>query len=68
MTKTGENGEFKDSDMFLYQNNSRMIAMFKEGNLIWTDDSVAVSCKEIVKDAWVYKEAELIFDDIDYNI
>lgn len=51
-----ENGEFKDGDMFLYRNNSCMIAILKEGNLIWIDDCVAVSCKEISKDIWAYKE------------
>jgi len=53
-----ENGDFKDGDMFLYRNNSGMITMFKEGNLIWSDDCVAVSCKEILKDVWIGKEAE----------
>ncbi|PGZ95364.1 hypothetical protein COE51_20670 [Bacillus pseudomycoides] len=51
-----ENGNFKDGDMFLYQNNSNMVAMFKSGNFIWCDDRVAVSCKEISRDIWVYKE------------
>ncbi|EJR48937.1 hypothetical protein IIM_04114 [Bacillus cereus VD107] len=53
-----ENGDFKDGDMFLYRSNPGMIAMFKEGNLIWSDDRVAVSCKEILKDVWMRKEAE----------
>ncbi|MCP1126076.1 hypothetical protein NKR74_22690 [Bacillus sp. 3103sda1] len=52
-----ENGKFKDGDMFLYQNNPNMIAMFKSGSFIWCDDRVAVSCKEISRDIWVYKEA-----------
>ncbi|EEL48206.1 MULTISPECIES: hypothetical protein [Bacillus cereus group] len=52
-----ENGKFKDGDMFFYHNNPNMAVIFNAGSLIWADDRVAVSCKEILKDAWVYKEA-----------
>ncbi|PFV77223.1 hypothetical protein COL05_20810 [Bacillus sp. AFS059628] len=51
-----ENGKFKDGDMFLYQNNPRMIAILKSGNFVWSDDYVAVSCKDISKDIWYIKE------------
>ncbi|MGE7634478.1 hypothetical protein [Bacillus paramycoides] len=47
-----ENGKFKDGDMFLYQNNPRMIAMFKSGNFVWSDNYVAVDCKDLSKDLW----------------
>ncbi|GET95555.1 hypothetical protein TuanDB_46780 [Bacillus anthracis] len=42
--------------MFLYQNNPRMIAIFKSGNFVWSDDHVAVNCKDISKDIWYIRE------------
>ncbi|QUW26414.1 hypothetical protein J8Y16_25730 [Bacillus cereus] len=51
-----ENGKFKDGDMLLYQNNPRMIAIFKSGNFVWSDDNVAVNCKDISKDIWYIRE------------
>ncbi|HFK1497461.1 TPA: hypothetical protein ACGXMW_001694 [Bacillus paranthracis] len=51
-----ENGDVKGGGMFLYRSNLGMIAIFKEGNLIWNDDRVTVSCKEILKGYWIHKE------------
>ncbi|MED3354359.1 hypothetical protein P4414_04150 [Bacillus thuringiensis] len=49
-------GKFKDGELFLYQNNPNMSVTFKSGSLIWSDDYVAVSCKNILQDAWTYQE------------
>ncbi|ETT85594.1 hypothetical protein [Bacillus mycoides] len=51
-----EKGLYMDGDVFLYQNNIRMQAMFQFGDLVWFDDQVAVSCKGISRDVWTYKE------------
>ncbi|PEB86074.1 hypothetical protein COM94_16945 [Bacillus thuringiensis] len=51
-----EKGLYKDGDVFLYQNNTRMQAMFQFGDLVWRDEQVAVSCKNISRDIWTYKE------------
>ncbi|ASL62629.1 MULTISPECIES: hypothetical protein [Bacillus] len=50
------NGKYKDGDVFLYQNNVQLQARFQFGDLIWCDDQVAVSCKNISRDDWTYKE------------
>lgn len=49
-------GKFKDGELFLYQNNLRMTATFESGSFIWSDDHVAVSCKNLLQDVWTYQE------------
>ncbi|MEH7186465.1 hypothetical protein [Bacillus toyonensis] len=51
-----EKGMYKDGDVFLYQNDTRMQAMLQFGDLVWRDDQMAVSCKNISRDIWIYKE------------
>ncbi|MBJ8006283.1 hypothetical protein [Bacillus cereus] len=51
-----EKGIYKDGDVFLYQNDIRMQVMFQFGDLVWRDDQVAVSCKNISCDILTYKE------------
>ncbi|HDR7318758.1 hypothetical protein COM21_00280 [Bacillus toyonensis] len=53
-----ENGKFKNGDMLLYQNNPQMTAMFKSGNFVWTDNYVAVDCKDFSKDIWYIRERQ----------
>lgn len=52
-----EKGLYKDGDVFLYQNDIRMQAMFQFGDLVWRDDQGAVSCKNISRDVWNFKES-----------
>ncbi|WCS66568.1 hypothetical protein 0105phi72_022 [Bacillus phage 0105phi7-2] len=51
-----ENGLYKDGDVFLYQNDIRMQAIFQFGDLVWADDQIAVGCKDIARDVWGFKE------------
>ncbi|MBH0323380.1 hypothetical protein [Bacillus cereus] len=51
-----EKGIYKDGDVFLYQKDKRMQAMFQFGDMVWRDDQTAVSCKNISSDTWTYKE------------
>ncbi|MGI8279809.1 hypothetical protein [Bacillus mycoides] len=51
-----EKGLYKDGDVFLYQNDIRMQAIFQFGDLVWRDDQVAIGCKNISRDLWTFKE------------
>ncbi|PHF94239.1 hypothetical protein [Bacillus wiedmannii] len=51
-----ENGLYKDGDVFLYRNDIRTQAIFQFGDLVWIDDQTAVSCKNISRDVWSFKE------------
>ncbi|PFI26554.1 hypothetical protein [Bacillus cereus] len=53
-----ENGKFKNGDMLLYQNNPKMTAIFKSDNFVWTDNYVAVDCKDFSKDIWYIRERQ----------
>ncbi|MEI4623955.1 hypothetical protein KFD70_25650 [Bacillus pfraonensis] len=53
------NGEFKEGDVFLYRNNPKVKATLNMGSLIWDEDKLPVSCKDVFQDVWTNQEQEI---------
>lgn len=52
-------GQFKEGDVFQYRNNPNVKATLKAGSMVWDDDKLPVSCKDIFQDVWTNQEQEI---------